>query len=1016
MRVSSASPRARARARLASARARIPRAAAGRRAKSGARCRRDAIAACSTSGARATRSTRPGETRDEWMRLQLSAWAQASRTANRRRRRTPRDGELENDLHATARRTVCDAASSDSTFRHAASRTCADSRADDFASGALAGAKSRRDCRSEPTAPQRSAPAILTATHEVRIALHGSDACVATVVVRGARGQPWSVLLGHGFAALAWLMSAAGAAAALCDAARAGRAGGRARPRWRARRRAGAGSAALRRSRSDRCSPSSFGCGPRSGAATRRLARCWNSGPAGRRDMAGATGLMFAAHRDRRALHAVAHRASPRNCSPSARGAGTADDRRPRSSACCWTARRSRASDSDRMPSPLPRVRRRDCCCWARSAQRGDAGWLSVLLSPSAAGSSARGIIAWTILAPLALALLALAGVRAGLLQPALRVRAAGRGHVLRPHVAGAVERGARRTRAAARRQRARRDAARRQSPAAREVRHRHADVGVAARDARMALASTAKSGSTPPPTNTWKPGSRAACATARPSSNSRCAGRIDDPGCSPPAGASMRDQRAASIVGITIDITERKRAALALEASETRLQLAARALPGFVYDWNCASGKILRTSGIEQMLGFQRRGDLAREPLVGGPGAPRRSRAARCRRAWRAPPMPGSDVDSIACEYRVRHKHGRYVWIWDHCVLVRDRAGAVIRVVGSVLDITERKEAEARLATSEHRFKAALLATTGIIWTHSARRPRASANRPAGARSPGQSSDELQGLGWTRRAASRRCRRRRSTPGRMPSRPDEDLITVQRVRRRDGVYRTFSVHAVPVTDERGEIVEWVGSHTDITEQRDAEQRVRDSLQRLELALDAASVGMWDWDLDTGRMTWTRADPPHHRHQRAEQFTGRAEQFFGLLLPPDCRSRADIPARHHARRTRCEQSELADPPPRRHAALDAESRHRHLRRGGTHAPHRRHAARHHAPQGARGRARRRCSPPSARRAASSAPRRRPRTNSSRPSRTSCARRSTPSSAGPRCCSGRASTPPRSPTA
>ena len=61
-------------------------------------------------------------------------------------------------------------------------------------------------------------------------------------------------------------------------------------------------------------------------------------------------------------------------------------------------------------------------------------------------------------------------------------------------------------------------------------------------------------------------------------------------------------------VAGITVDITERKLAAIALETSETRLQLAARALPGFVYDWNCASGKILRTSGIEQMLGLPRR------------------------------------------------------------------------------------------------------------------------------------------------------------------------------------------------------------------------------------------------------------------------------------------------------------------------------------------------------------------------------------------------------------------------
>ncbi|HET9475535.1 MAG TPA: hypothetical protein VFO82_16665, partial [Steroidobacteraceae bacterium] len=51
----------------------------------------------------------------------------------------------------------------------------------------------------------------------------------------------------------------------------------------------------------------------------------------------------------------------------------------------------------------------------ATLALRRDAGWLSVLLGPTAAGSSARGIIAWTVLAPLTFAALALAGVREGI-------------------------------------------------------------------------------------------------------------------------------------------------------------------------------------------------------------------------------------------------------------------------------------------------------------------------------------------------------------------------------------------------------------------------------------------------------------------------------------------------------------------------------------------------------------------------------------------------------------------------
>jgi signal transduction histidine kinase/ActR/RegA family two-component response regulator len=46
---------------------------------------------------------------------------------------------------------------------------------------------------------------------------------------------------------------------------------------------------------------------------------------------------------------------------------------------------------------------------------------------------------------------------------------------------------------------------------------------------------------------------------------------------------------------------------------------------------------------------------------------------------------------------------------VWDHCILVRDRAGEVVRVVGSVLDVNERKEALARLAASEQRLEHAL-------------------------------------------------------------------------------------------------------------------------------------------------------------------------------------------------------------------------------------------------------------------------------------------------------------------
>ena len=46
------------------------------------------------------------------------------------------------------------------------------------------------------------------------------------------------------------------------------------------------------------------------------------------------------------------------------------------------------------------------------------------------------------------------------------------------------------------------------------------------------------------------------------------------------------------------------------------------------------------------------------------------------------------------------------------------------------------------------------------------------------------------------------------------------------RLRRHDGVYRTMQVRAVPSRDAEGNILEWVGMHTDITDRLAAEADV----------------------------------------------------------------------------------------------------------------------------------------------------------------------------------------------
>ncbi|MDZ7921274.1 EAL and GGDEF domain-containing protein [Rhodoferax sp.] len=59
-----------------------------------------------------------------------------------------------------------------------------------------------------------------------------------------------------------------------------------------------------------------------------------------------------------------------------------------------------------------------------------------------------------------------------------------------------------------------------------------------------------------------------------------------------------------------------------------------------------------------------------------------------------------------IAYEYRFRHKDGSYRWIHDRVVLLRDKANSTTQVMGTWLDVTDRKTAEMRIGESELRYR----------------------------------------------------------------------------------------------------------------------------------------------------------------------------------------------------------------------------------------------------------------------------------------------------------------------
>ncbi len=89
-----------------------------------------------------------------------------------------------------------------------------------------------------------------------------------------------------------------------------------------------------------------------------------------------------------------------------------------------------------------------------------------------------------------------------------------------------------------------------------------------------------------------------------------------------------------------------------------------------------------------------------------------------------------------------------------------------------------------------------------------------------------------------------------------------------------------------PLRDDGGEIQGALAFVRDVTDRVRAESATRDSEQRLRLALEAARAGIWDWDLETDRIIWSR------EHEllwglTPGGFRGTYQEFAARIHPDD---------------------------------------------------------------------------------------------------------------------------------
>ncbi|HJZ48749.1 MAG TPA: PAS domain S-box protein [Roseiflexaceae bacterium] len=299
-------------------------------------------------------------------------------------------------------------------------------------------------------------------------------------------------------------------------------------------------------------------------------------------------------------------------------------------------------------------------------------------------------------------------------------------------------------------------------------------------------------------------------------------------------SAAPIRDSdgNIAGVVLVFRDIAERKRAeqtqarlAAMVDEQRQRLNNIIASVPGVVWEsWGPPGDGSQRigfvSDYVEMLLGYSTREWLSTPNFwltIVHPDD--REQAAAQAATTFASKRPGIN------QFRWIARDGRVLWVETHSTAILDGAGRPVGMRGVTMDITKRKLAEEAIKQSEQRYRELADAMPLVVWTA----------KPNGFIDyynqrwfdyTGLTYEQSHGWGWQPVIH----------PDDLPNtivhwsqavNTGQPYEIEYRWRRTDGVYRWQLGRALPVRDDAGEITYWVGTGTDIEEQKHAEDQQR---------------------------------------------------------------------------------------------------------------------------------------------------------------------------------------------
>ncbi len=206
---------------------------------------------------------------------------------------------------------------------------------------------------------------------------------------------------------------------------------------------------------------------------------------------------------------------------------------------------------------------------------------------------------------------------------------------------------------------------------------------------------------------------------------------------------------------------------------------------------------------------------------------------------------------DGIAFRIEIlnRRKDGREYWGEAEFQPIRSETGEIKEYISIIRDVTEEK-------TERQRLQSVFAAVTEGIVVQNTAGEIIECNLAA-ERILGLTSSQMRG----RTSMDPRWQAIKEDGELLPGESHPAMIVLRTgnpvrgfvfgVHTPDGETRWISVNAEPIRDSSGLITSVVSSFADITQSREQSQR-------LEVVVDAAKIGTWDWDIPTGKAIYSK--------------------------------------------------------------------------------------------------------------------------------------------------------------